>query len=54
MKRVLEADLNQDGRVDQADQSQLTFIQTNLTSIAMNAKKGTTPVLQMNNQMALK
>jgi NAD+ synthase len=34
-----------DGRVDQADQSQLTFIQTSLTSIAKNAKKGTTPIL---------
>ena len=54
MKRVLEADLNHDGRVDQADQSQLTFIQTSLTSIAKNAKKGTTPALQMNNQLALK
>ena len=54
IKRVLEADLNHDGRVDQADQSQLTFIQTSLTSIAKNAKKGTTPALQMNNQLALK
>ena len=54
MKRVLEADLNHDGRVDQADQSQLTLIQTNLTSIAKIAKKGTTPALQMNNQLALK
>ena len=54
MKRVLEADLNHDGRVDQADQSQLTLIQTNLTSIAKTAKKGTTPALQMNNQLALK
>jgi len=53
-KRMLEADLNQDGRVDQADQSQLTFIQTNLKSLAKISKKGTTPVMQISTQVALK
>ena len=53
-KRMLQADLNQDGRVDQADQSQLTFIQTNLQSLAKISKKGTTPVMQVSTQIALK
>ena len=48
------ADLNNDGVVNQEDQSQMTLVQTTLFAQARKTMRGTTPIVQSNNQVAMK
>ena len=48
------ADLNNDGVVNQADQSKMTLVRTTLVAQARKTMRGTTPIVQSNNLVAMK
>ncbi len=48
------ADLNNDGVVNQADQSQMTLVRKTLVAQARKITRGTTPMVQSNTRLAMK
>ena len=47
------ADLNNDGVVNQADQSQMTLVQATLVAQAKKTIRGTTPIVQSTTRLAM-
>jgi hypothetical protein len=48
------ADLNNDGLVNEADQSQMTLVRKTLVAQARKITRGTTPMVQSNTRLAMK